>query len=296
MPLGTNNEKLRWTSGFNTFKSKMNDDIHYNNGVKQKSRPEANELLQIYSSGTPKSFMYKPAYSNGTQDLKDILPNNTFDFPKPIQLIKDIIGLVGKKDSIILDFFAGSGTTGQAVLELNEKDGGNRKFILCSNNENNICEDITYERIATVITGKRKDGSVYSEGLPGSLRYFKTDFVENNSTRDQIYFDLTEKCISMLCAKESTFDLVYKNGSYLIYTDKQKENYTCIYYDIYYKNYDDFISKIREIENQKSLYIFSLDNRIEEYELDGITNYKVEAIPQKIYDLYKKLVKLSKEK
>ena len=52
---------------------------------------------------------------------------------------------------------------------------------------------------------------------------------------------------------------------------------------------------IEVIENKKALYIFSLDNRVEEYELDGITNYKVEAIPQKIYDLYRKLVKLSKE-
>lgn len=295
LPLGKNNERLRWTSGFNTFKSKMNNDIHYNKGVKQKSRIEAKEILQIYASGTPKSLMYKPAYSNGTQDLKEVLPNNQFDFPKPVQLIKDIINLIEKKDITILDFFAGSGTTAQAVLELNKEDGGNRKFILCTNNENNICEDITYQRIKTVITGKRKDKSVYSKGLLGSLKYFKTDFVENNSTRDQIYFDLTEKCISMLCVKESTFDLIYKNDSYVIYTNRQKENYTCIYYDIYHKNYNDFINKIREIENKKSLYIFSLDNRVEEYELEGIKNYKIESIQQKIYDLYKKLVKLCKE-
>ena len=72
-------------------------------------------------------------------------------------------------------------------------------------------------------------------------------------------------------------------------------SYTCIYFDIHQNHYNEFIEKIKLIENKKALYIFSLDNRVEEYELDGITNYKVEAIPQKIYDLYRKLVKLSKE-
>lgn len=218
-----------------------------------------------------------------------------FDTAKPVELIKYIINISSNSQSIILDFFAGSGTTGQAVLELNKEDGGHRKFILCTNNENNICEEVTYQRMETVITGKRKDNSEYSDGLPGSLKYFKTEFVENNSTRDQIYFDLTEKCVPMLCVKESTFDLVEKTDSYVIYKDKNNTNYTCIYYDILHNHYDEFIEKIKHIENKKALYIFSLNNRVEEYELEGITNYKVEAIPQKIYDLYRKLVKLSKE-
>ena len=72
----------------------------------------------------------------------------------------------------VLDFFAGSGTTAQAVLELNRRDGGSRRFILCTNNENGICRDITYQRVRTVITGKREDGSVYSQGIPAKVRYF----------------------------------------------------------------------------------------------------------------------------
>lgn len=205
-------------------------------------------------------------------------------------MLKQFINYHPNKDAIILDFFAGSGSTGHAVLELNKKDGGNRKFILCTNNENNICEEITYQRLTNVINGY--NGKM---GLPGSLRYFKTEFVENNSTRDQIYFDLTEKCVPILCVKESTFDLVDKTDSYVIYKDKNDINYTCIYFDILHNHYDEFIDRIKNIKNNKALYIFSLDNRIEEYELAGITNYKVEAIPQKIYDLYRKLVKLSKE-
>ena len=76
-----------------------------------------------------------------------------------------------------MDFFAGSGTTAQAVLELNKEDGGSRSFILCTNNENNICESVTYPRIKTVISGARSDGSKYSEGIPANLKYYHTGFV-----------------------------------------------------------------------------------------------------------------------
>ncbi len=118
--------------------------------------------------------------SDATKELSDIFGRaKVFTHPKPTRLIKDIIKIAcDKENSIILDFFAGSGTTAQAVLELNEEDGGNRQFILCTNNENKICEEITYQRIKTVITGVREDKSVYSEGIKANLKYFKVDFVE----------------------------------------------------------------------------------------------------------------------
>lgn len=116
---------------------------------------------------------------DGTKEITNIFGCKKFNFPKPVSLIKFLVEIstANIKDALVLDFFAGSGTTGQAVLELNQKDGGNRKFILCTNNENGICEEITYERIKTVITGKRQDGSVYSEGIPANLKYYRTDFV-----------------------------------------------------------------------------------------------------------------------
>lgn len=103
-----------------------------------------------------------------------------FSNPKNVSYIKLLISLLEDKDITVLDFFAGSGTTAQAVLELNKEDGGQRKFILCTNNENNICEEITYQRIKTVITGKRQDGSEYSEGIPANLKYYHTDFVHKS--------------------------------------------------------------------------------------------------------------------
>ena len=116
--------------------------------------------------------------SSGAEQLKQIFNiTNKFSNPKPSTLISFLIKFCPDKNATILDFFAGSGTTAQAVLELNKQDGGNRKFILCTNNENNICTDVTYPRIKTVISGKRQDDSIYSDGIPTNLKYYRTDFV-----------------------------------------------------------------------------------------------------------------------
>lgn len=85
---------------------------------------------------------------------------------KPIALIMQALKLTDNSNSIVLDFFAGSGSTGHAVSQLNKEDGGRRKYILCTNNENNICEEITYKRLVNI-----------QEELPHNLKYFKTDFV-----------------------------------------------------------------------------------------------------------------------
>lgn len=85
---------------------------------------------------------------------------------KPIALIMQALKLTDNSNSIVLDFFAGSGSTGHAVSQLNKEDGGGRKYILCTNNENNICEEITYKRLVNI-----------QEELPHNLKYFKTDFV-----------------------------------------------------------------------------------------------------------------------
>lgn len=136
--------------------------------------------------------------ADATKELKDIFNQaKVFTHPKPSQLIKDIIQIsCDKHNSLILDFFAGSGTTAQAILELNSEDGGDRYFILCTNNENGICENVTYQRVKTVITGKRKDGSTYSNGIPANLMYFRTDFSEKES--EELSEELLEHIRAMI--------------------------------------------------------------------------------------------------
>lgn len=95
---------------------------------------------------------------------------------KPIKMLKQLINYHSNKDAVILDFFAGSASTAHAVLSLNQEDEGNRKFIVCTNNENNICETVTYPRLINVIEGYGK-----YDGIPANLKYYKTDFIEKRS-------------------------------------------------------------------------------------------------------------------
>jgi adenine-specific DNA-methyltransferase len=120
---------------------------------------------------------------NGTADIVSVFGKRVFDFPKPTELLIELLEQTTQKNSIVLDFFAGSGTTAQAVLSLNQKDDGKRSFIICTNNESAICETVTYPRVKTVITGIREDGSKYSDGIPANLKYYRTDFV----SRDEEY-------------------------------------------------------------------------------------------------------------
>ena len=94
-----------------------------------------------------------------TKQLEKIFSSKKFDYPKPYELIYFLIKLYTNKDAIILDFFAGSGTTGHAVLELNREDSGNRKFILCTNNENDICKEVTFPRMQKIIHGYKFKGN-----------------------------------------------------------------------------------------------------------------------------------------
>ncbi|MEG1597792.1 MAG: site-specific DNA-methyltransferase [Bacilli bacterium] len=105
---------------------------------------------------------------------------------KPVKMLKELINYHKNKNAIVLDFFAGSGSTAQAVLELNQEDNGNRKFILCTNNENNICEDITYKRILNVINGYGK----YKE-IPSNLKYYRCTYIQRiNTEKENLHSNL----------------------------------------------------------------------------------------------------------
>ena len=120
------------------------------------------------------------ATGEGTSLYKEILNNKDFQYPKPLSLIMGLLDQATRANDIVLDFFAGSGTTGQAVLELNAIDGGQRRFILCSSTEatakepdKNVCRDICAERLKRVIDGYGSRG-----GLDGHFAYLQTERME----------------------------------------------------------------------------------------------------------------------
>ncbi|MBU1153731.1 site-specific DNA-methyltransferase [bacterium] len=228
------------------------------------------------------------AIHHGTKVLENILGAKIFDFPKSLYLIFDTLKLTAKSDAIILDFFAGSGTTGHAVLELNKKDGGNRKFILCTNNENNIATDVSYPRIKKVIEGYKNLKKENIVGLGGNLKYFKTDFVDYKESTDRNKIKLTKEAVEMLCVKEGTFESVLDNDVFKIF--KNHDHYTGIIFD--QLAIEDFKKAVKGIKGKISVYIFSLGDDSFEDEFEDIKQkVKLSPIPEAILKVYRRIYK-----
>lgn len=166
------------------FKDKKIYEKNYSTMIRMKSMV-INKSYKAIINNKEKDFQIDVKTTSAGTELKKIFNTDVIPFnnPKNTGLIKLLLSLIENKNALVLDFFAGSGTTAQAVLELNKEDKGNRRFILCNNNENNICEDITYERIKRVIKG-------YADvkGLPANLKYLKTNYIpRENSEKNNIY-------------------------------------------------------------------------------------------------------------
>lgn len=182
---------------------------------------------------------------NATPELEKIMgAKKLFDYPKPILLIKSLLSLLNMNAYTALDFFAGSGTTGHAVMQLNAEDGGNRKFILCTNNENNICRDVTYERIKRVIA---------KEDYKASLKYYKVDFVPIS---EQVYYEYADKLllhIKELVELENGIDFDGNKKVAICLTDEDLQEYAAVIddnttYKSVYVGHDVFVTS--EIESK----------------------------------------------
>jgi len=146
---------------------------------------------------------------DGAKQIEKILKKDAFDNPKPVSLLNFLIEMVNMGDDItILDFFAGSGTTGHAVLDLNKQDGGKRSFILCQVNEinptnpNGIALDVTTKRLKRVMTGECYDGSKNfkwaqeNEPYGGNLDVYEIDSVANfEFTEGKTPFDVIDETL-----------------------------------------------------------------------------------------------------
>ena len=158
----------------------------------------------------------------GTKELKNL--NIKFSFPKPTDLINYLIQITNKQNDItILDFFAGSGTTGHAVMKLNAEDGGKRKFILCTNNENNICRDVTYERIKRVID---------KESYNASLKFYKVEYVPIDERMYYEYADELLKHIRELVELENGINFTGNAEIAIVLTEEELADFVA--------NADDF--------------------------------------------------------
>lgn len=205
---------------------------------------------------------------------------------KPLKLIEKILKTYKNKKITVLDFFAGSGTTGEALLKINSEDGGTRKFILCTYNEENgngkIVDEFCYPRLRNAI-----DGYGAKKACGGNLKYFKTAFVPADPT-DKNKTALTQKATEILCVKEDTFDEVKSTKQYKIFRNKKR--YTGIIFD--HQAIDEVKKEIAKMDGKFSLYIFSLGDDTFDEEFEDIKKkVKLSPIPEAILRVYRRIFK-----
>jgi len=224
----------------------------------------------------------------GTIELKEFFNDDVvFNNPKPVGLIKHILRLATKKNSIVLDFMAGSGTTGHAVMELNKEDSGNRQFILCTNNENNICTEVCYPRIKKVVNGYKNSRKENVAGLGGNIKYYTCDFVEAEPT-DRNKRKLVNESTEMLCIKEDAFELIKDEKDFKIF--KNSDKYLGIVF--YEEAIDDFKKAIKKMDGHFNTYVFSLgDDSHEKQFVDVKGKVTLCAIPEVILKVYREIFK-----
>lgn len=171
------------------------------------------------------------------------------------------------------------------MLQINKEDGGTRQFIAVTNNENKICEEVTYPRLEKVIKGYKNKSGNKVEGLGGNLNYFQTSLLKKSPNSDEMKIRIAENCVDLLCFKEGIFEEVTKNESFSIF--KCNEKVLAIYH-----SYDDtdLNAMKNELDNlklgNKKAYIFTFDNSgLNPSDYEEWANIDIEPIPQNILEV-----------
>ena len=180
-------------------------------------------------------------YWDYTSRINNLTKEGNVEFgngKKPIDLLKRIIALYPGDEITVLDFFAGSGSTGHAVIAQNVEDGGHRQFILCTNNQNNICREKTYIRLSNVIKGYiTENGKIFSP-MPASLKYYKVDYVPIS---ERLYYEYADEIlchIRELVELENGINFTGNAEIAIVLTEEELDNFI--------KNEKDF-SKCRKL-------------------------------------------------
>lgn len=276
-------------------------------GKKGETKPQLKRFLDFAQEKgmTPISIWNDiETTTNGTQQLEIILGSKMFTNPKPIGLLDRILKLSSdnKKAYTILDFFAGSGTTLHATMQLNAEDGGNRQCILVTNNENNICEEVTYERNKRVIKGYTNAKGVQVEGLTNNnLRYYRSEYVGREKTHKNKR-ELVLAATELLCIKEDIYtELAELNGHKLdkktIRCFSDKGRYLMVIYDE--ETIETLLPLISAIDTHHKIkiYIFAPGQYpfTEEFE-DVLDKVELCALPDAIYKAYANVLPKKKAK
>ena len=269
-------------------------------GLNEKTQPR--KKLYLDENPTEKVKSVFTHSKGGITDLRRFNSgyDKSFPYPKPVSLIKHLLTLI-PKDSIILDFFAGSGTTAQAASELNLEDGGSRQCISITNNEENICRSITQPRISKVINGYVDNSGTNVRGTGDNLIFFRTDFVPEKST-PQGMKNIVTRAVDLITLTESTYiehRVVCDTSNqvrWIVYSDGIKGGRkTLILIDEY--AVDDIKSEIMKDKRPTVLYSFEyFGDEDASFELSEIPHVTYKSVPKNLILLYQRLAKIKKER
>lgn len=240
-------------------------------------------------------------YNDGSSDdtlLKNL--NISFEYPKTVSVASYLLKNIHPNARLIVDFFAGSGTTLHAIMSLNAEDGGNRTGILCTNNENHICEDTTYKRNAQVILGYQNGKDDVAGLTDNNLRYYRTEFLPRERSVKNMRA-LVEAATGLLCIKN---DLYTKarfggrklNSRYARYFENGEKRMLIIYEERAIPFIVNIIKDMPEGEKIK-VYVFSHGSYTYDDEFAEMADrVTLCALPEAIYAAYKKVLPKRKPK
>ncbi|GGG51637.1 site-specific DNA-methyltransferase [Bizionia arctica] len=262
-------------------------------GKDENTQPRKKYLLKENLSEVTPSI-----YNNGSSDenlMKDL--KLSFPYPKVTSAAQYLIKNIHPNPKIVLDFFAGSGTSLHATMALNAEDNGNRTCIMVTNNENNIAEEVTYVRSNKVIEGYETTKGKFIEGLTNNnLRYYKCDYTERKPSLKNKK-ELTLLATELLCIKENCYNEVtsslLKVKWHKLFTDG-RNNYVYVIYDDFYieeaiEALTGFIDTNENINIK--VYVFSNGQYAYAEEFEGIAaNITLAALPDAIYKAYQNVL------
>lgn len=278
----TTNPNARWRWSEKKVLEDM-DQLVFKNGHVYTKNYQKQEYL-------PSSILYDERFGrtqSGKILLQKIINKDVFTYPKPLDLIKHLLRISTRENAIVLDFFAGSGTTGHAVLELNKEDGGNRQFIMCTNNENNICTDITLPRLKAVINGYRKQPAINT-----GLHYYKIELCNTEQNTSSFIFQrkYMKQLHGVFLIKENIVNYHTKihNESYTFYKSDTKSLIIIEDTDLFYEG---IVENRNVIENNTKIMLFNYfknnrfdieDDLILHKRFKHYFNNEIEIIPKEI--------------
>lgn len=304
-PYGPTGYESRWRVGPNKVQQMLKDDMLY---FKKDKDGNWKVYYKFYSDNKTKrpSNLWTEIDGNKKAqiELKSILPEGKFDTPKPLELIYKILQITTSSCSVILDFFAGSGTTLHATMKLNAKDGGHRQCVLVQGIEKDektyvdkqICEKVTYERNRRVIQGYT---TLKGEVVPGlthnNLRYYKTKLVPRAQTLNNKR-DLMRLSTAMLCIKndvyteQEMFGGKKLNRSMARYFANDKTKMLVIYNEQTVQTFVKVIAGL-DITGKIMVYVFSNNSYAytDDFE-DVLDKVEICALPAAIYNVYKDIL------